>query len=209
MDRQSLIHRQVLGILGIVLPFACLFFGYIDPNTVGLWYGSMSSTYHTNAITAFVGVLIATGIFMITYSGYDWRDKLVNKTAGIMALCIAIFPNSQGGLRANEFIGLFSLPGNVSNSIHMITAIIFFILLAVNILWLFTKGSLKGNKRIRNIVYLICGWGIIVAIAITGIGIAIQLNDMIVWIMEAIMLILFGTAWLVKGQCIKLLNDEN
>jgi len=207
LDRQFLIQRQTLGVLGIILPFACLLFGILDPAATGTWYGSMSATYFTNARDIFVAVLMMTGAFLITYAGYDWRDRLVNISAGILAMGIALFPTSPSGLNVTH-IGLFSLPVPVASILHNICAVIFFGLLALNILWLFTKGDIaKGRKKLRNQVYMACGWGIIGMFIITAIGMYFNFHVMWIWIVEAIMLIFFGIAWLTKGRAIKILND--
>lgn len=207
LNKQFFIHRQTLGVLGIVLPFACLLFGWLDPAATSTWYGSMSATYFTNARDIFVAVLMMTGVFLITYTGYDWRDKLVNISAGILAMGIALFPTSPKGLEVTH-IGLFSLPIPVASMLHNICAIVFFGLLALNILWLFTKGDTSNHKkRERNKIYMICGWGIVGMFAVTAIGVYFNFHVMWIWIVEAIMLVLFGVAWLVKGKAIKLLND--
>jgi len=207
MDKQFLIHRQTIGILGIILPFACLFFGMLDPAATGGWFHSMSATYFTNARDIFVAVLMMAGAFIITYSGYDWKDRLVNISAGIMAFGIALFPTAPSGLEIAK-IGLFSVPVGISAVLHTICAVLFFGLLALNILWLFTKGeSGTPKKKLRNLIYMICGWGIVGSFALTAIGLIFNFHDMWIWIMEAVMLILFGGAWLTKGKAIKILND--
>jgi len=209
MDKQFLIQRQSLGALGLFLPFLCLLFGFLDPQASGTWAQSMSMTYWTNARDVFTAVLIMCGAFLITYSGYDWRDKLVNITAGVTAIGVALFPTApETYLSPATYIGTFSCPANISNILHSVFALIFFACLALNILWLFTKGeSGTPKKKLRNIIYKICGWGIVASFIICAPGIYFNWHFMMIWILEAFLLVFFGVAWLVKGRAIKLLND--
>jgi hypothetical protein len=93
------------------------------------------------------------------------------------------------------------LPVIVSGWIHNISAIIFFGLLAYNVLFLFTKscGEMTKNKKIRNLIYKICGIGMIVALlAIVFVSIfGIYAGT---WAVEAVALFFFGIAFLTKAD---------
>lgn len=201
MNKETFIHRVAIGALGMVLPVACLLFGYFGRNNYHLWYETMSATYYTPAITMFVGVLFCAGLFLSTYVGYDWRDKLINILSGIFAIGIAVFPC---GATNDEIVGMFSLPVKVSQVIHIICAGLFFALLAVNILWLFrqTSGELTDRKKLRNKIYLICGIGILSAILVMGLNSIFGWFGFLGWICEFFMLEFFGIAWIIKSNAI-------
>ncbi|MDR0676451.1 MAG: hypothetical protein LBF97_05380 [Elusimicrobiota bacterium] len=208
MTKETYLHRQTLGVLGILLPILCLIFGYFGKNNYPLWYETMSSTYYTPAITAFVGILIASGIFLCTYIGYNEKlDRIINILSGIFAIGIAIFPCNATD---EKYVGLFSLPTNISQIFHIVCAGAFFTLLAFNIIFLFRKqkNEVTKQKQLRNKIYLICGIGIISSLIIFALNNIFNWFGFLGWICELFMLLFFGFAWIVKGEAIPLLNDK-
>lgn len=111
---------------------------------------SISATYFVaRCITPFMIILGSASILLISYKGYDWKDDLVLTSSGIAGLCICLFPcipnehlNSIEGLLG----GTFGIPAAASNTIHFISAIVFFALLAYNSIFLFTKSSGEMTK---------------------------------------------------------------
>lgn len=73
-DQSSNAHRQLIGLLGLMLPPLVYLIAGLRP-TQGLpsWQllSSISAYYYTGAVAAFVGILIALAVFLFTYSGYD------------------------------------------------------------------------------------------------------------------------------------------
>ena len=77
-------------------------------------------------------------------------------------------------------------------------------------MFLFTKtkqtGDVKGNKRIRNRIYIICGVVIVVSISgIALIGIIPSWYRAVahlkpIFVLETIALLAFGYSWLIKGE---------
>ena len=86
-----------------------------------------------------------------------------------------------------------------SSAIHNFSAIAFFCLLSYNCLFLFTKssGKMTRNKKIRNIIYRVCGCGMIISMASV-----VSLGSVYggIWFVEAIALVLFGIAYLTKAD---------
>ena len=84
---------------------------------------------------------------------------------------------------------------------HNISAVIFFGLLSYNVLFLFTKssGEMAANKKKRNLIYRICGIGMIVAlVAIVPVSIfEIYAGT---WAIETAALFFFGIAFLTKAD---------
>lgn len=96
-----------------------------------------------------------------------------------------------------------------SHIIHTVCAALFFMLLSFNSLFLFTRsGAVQTpRKKIRNIIYKICGWGMLgleIVFLITRIAKAPGYSVMI---LEILLLSLFGFSWLVKGEAFPFLND--
>jgi hypothetical protein len=140
-------------------------------------------------------ILGSAGLLLVCYRGYTWVDDLINTLTGIFGLGICLFPTSGG----EGNIGTFQLPQSISSMIHNICAIGFFGLLAINVLFLFTKssGEKTRNKRIRNGIYTCCGTGMVIAMAAL-----IFLGEIWagVWAVEAVALMFFGIAFLTKAD---------
>ena len=86
-----------------------------------------------------------------------------------------------------------------SSAIHNFSAAAFFCLLSYNCLFLFTKSSgiVTKNKKIRNVIYRVCGIGMIISmISIISLG-SIYGGT---WFIEAIALMFFGIAYLTKAD---------
>lgn len=189
--------RKTLGWLGMLLPWIVAVLYSIE---LKFFPQSISATYFADTcITPFMIILGAAGLLLLTYNGYDKQDRIVCSIAGAMALMVCLFPCSATDA-AN--VGTFMLPTNISGWIHNISAVIFFALLAYNSFFLFTKGAgeLTPNKKKRNIIFRVCGIGMLASFVLL---IPFLLLDVRVgmWIVEAIALIFFGISWLTKSQC--------
>lgn len=203
--------RKIIGFLGILLPFLCvvgsLRFAHIEMQN------SISMYYYSNMRDVFVGILICVSLFLITYQGYETIDNVITNITGIMGAGIALFP--CGNPAYGELVGIFMLPNSTTNWFHLSSAASFFILLAVNSIWLFTKSDKpvrrRSKKYYRNIVYRLCG---IIILACVGVLIPVMIfcsadfmnKTYIILALEIIMLFSFGISWLVKGGT--LLKDE-
>jgi hypothetical protein len=201
--------RQTLGVLGILLPWIDLFcgtvFGRGNPLRLN---NSISSTYYANSGIVFTGIMAATGLFLITYRGYDLGDRITCTISGIFGLTLAIFPNKTCGARVWN---LFMLPMKITNIVHNISAVIFFLSLIYMIVFRFTKGEKDTKdkevkkdpkKRRRNTIYRICGGGMALSFLVfivCKLLLNIAPGNMLFY-SEAAALFFFGAAWLVKGK---------
>jgi hypothetical protein len=195
--------RRLIGFLAFLLPIGCLFGGLAFSGLP--IQSSISYYYHTPMQDLLVGILVGVGFFLISYYGYDFQDRLVNSLSGITAMLIAFNPC----LGPQDPVGMFQIPAQVSNIIHLISAGSFFFLLAYNSYFLFTKPeglTLTLNKIKRNTLYRVVGIIIIscmVLLGILNIFFAPLLNVLpLVFTLETIMLFSFGVSWLVKGETI-------
>ena len=201
--------RNLCGLLGIILPWLALFSaGIARPHPSEDWWWSISATYYQSP--ALVGVLVPACIVLITYIGYNTWDNVITSLSGIFGLCIVLFPCSVSWIESGTPVGFFQVPMHISNIIHTVCAALFFILIACNSIFLFTKssGNMTDRKRIRNLIYRICGIGMLVTEVIFAIIILCGLPKYCIMITEILLLHLFGIAWLVKGEAFPFLNDK-
>jgi hypothetical protein len=200
--------RTSLGILGIILPIVVILLGLLKEQSTPDWYYSISASFYTNAGTVFTGLMVAVGLFLMCYQGYNLLDRIINIFSGIFAVCIAFFPMAHPLYTST---GIFNLPINVSEILHVASAGLFFILLGYNIIFLFTKSGDKitDKKIVRNRIYTICGGAIWAVIALEIVFTVTGFNSKypVTMINEAVMLWCFGFAWLIKGESIKHFND--
>jgi len=197
--------RKFVGLIGILLPFALVIIHTLLAHQAVL-LGSISGYYYTDVRGVLVGSLCAIGVFLFAYRGYyEWDDKLTN-AAGIFAIGVALFPTApvNPSPRARD-IGY----------VHLACAGLLFAALAVIALWQFTKTDPvkepTAQKKKRNLVYRICGTVIALCLVLVPIeslviGAPIQRFKPLFWL-EAVAVIAFGIAWLVKGE--GLLKDQN
>lgn len=198
--------RALLGWLGMALPWIVLIqsyiFGYGFPD-------SISSTYYlAPTITPFMIILGSAGILLISYKGYNKQDDIICTIAGIFGLFICLFPCETEELIEHWqnidiplIVGTFQLPQNISSIIHNISAIVFFVLLAYNSYFLFTKssGEMTEKKKKRNIIYKVCGIGMVASFVFL-IPVSIFKLWGGIWVIEAVALTFFGISWLTKSD---------
>ena len=184
--------RRAVGWVGILLPFVLML-----GNTIlfgGPFPGqSISLYYHTPMRDVFVGGLCAVALFLFFYAGYDRRDNISGNLAGLFALLVAWFPASETGT------------GGIVNTIHFISAALFFITLSIFSLFLFTRkdDNPTPEKLKRNVIYVACGVVMLVFLVammlwflFAGSG---NSNSVFIFWAETIALIVFGISWLIKG----------
>ena len=189
--------RCFVGWLAILLPWIVvvisLAFGYRFPDSISETY------YRAECITPFIIILGSASILLMYYDGYDKVDDILNTIAGILGLCICLFPCWKGGT--------FRLPAEVCSVIHNVSAISFFIILSYVSLFQFTKssGEMTKQKKIRNIIYRICGIGMIASFLLLLLPNTVTFK---IWLVEAIALLFFGISWLTKSSAYKWLAAD-
>lgn len=210
--------RQLIGWLGILLPAALLAGNFFIRHCTAV-QGSISHYYYTITGQWLVGILFAVAMFLISYNGYTRADNIATSVAGFAAVLIAVFPTNMQHLvpqpmQADACL-LFTLPEhNLRNAVHYAGAAIFFLTLAFNAIFLFTKssGPKTSEKKTRNKLFIACG--IIMLLALVLIALygffgtrfsALEKAHPVFWL-EWLALAAFGLSWLVKGQLI--LKDE-
>jgi hypothetical protein len=194
MDINTKRLRCTLGWLAMLLPWLSVILSMVFGHTS--WPDSISITYYQfqTACPALMIILGSASILLFAYKGYEKKDDILNTIAGVFGLLILLFPTIHEDYPVS---GIFNLPSSVNTVIHLVSAVIFFGLLSINSLFLFTKssGEMTKNKKIRNIIYRVCGIGMIASFALLLLPIYWA-----VWLTEAIALLFFGISWLTKAD---------
>lgn len=163
---------------------------------IGYFPSSISATWYTNACTVFMIILGSASFLLISYKGYDLIDDILLTCSGIAGLGICLFPCAVSD--SEQMVGTFLIDKWTSNTIHCVCAFIFFGLLAYNSIFLFTKsdGEITKKKKARNIIFIVCGIGMIASFAI----LLLPYFHIQVWLMETIALFFFGISFLTKAN---------
>ena len=192
--------RCFVGWLAILLPWiVALLLWQIPP--------SISDTYYTfEAGPVFMIILGSASILLMYYDGYDKTDDILNTITGILGLGICIFSCAPKWLDL-AYVGTFQLPAGISDLVHTIVAISFFVMLAYISFFQFTKtsGEMTKQKKIRNIIYRVCAIGMVASFLI------MLLPDFYIkiWLTEACALFFFGISWLTKADVYKFLAADH
>lgn len=196
-------HRQLIGYIGLVLPFLLIFIALTrDGSERWASLESISAYYYTGAVAAFVGMLVALALFLFTYRGYankyNWADRWAAKTAAGASLVVAFFPT-----KAPVGVPALAWWTPKTGVLHHAAAIVLFTMFAMFALWLFrltADGEQPvADKRSRNRFYLFCGIVIVTCIVWAGFN---GLNGRAIFWQESIALISFALSWLVKGYAL-------
>lgn len=191
MDINTTRLRCLLGWLAILLSWIVVIFAGIFPK-------SISATWYTQACTPFMIILGSASILLISYKGYEKFDDILTTITGLFGFGICLFPT-----KPVEGLGIklplpFPISYQASNIIHVACAIVFFVLLAYNSFFLFTKsnGKITKEKEKRNIIFRICAIGMLASFSL------MLLPEFYIqtWLMEMFALTFFGVSWLTKAN---------
>lgn len=224
--------RKIVGWIGSLLPIALIVGGLLSV-TASL-PESMSGYYYTQMRNVFVGALCALGIFLVGYAGYDDLDRWITNVAGVGAIGVAFLPTKPPACAVGSRIcsppsvAHLSVSQQFVGDVHLFFAAVTFIALGVmalrfakseetpagqvNIVWLrhelgFAKprdDRRSRRKRIRNIVYRVCGITILSCVVLAGLSHVVPMPVGTRWPLlfsfEALAVFAFGLSWFVKGQ---------
>ncbi|RZQ63039.1 DUF998 domain-containing protein [Amycolatopsis suaedae] len=201
--RSYLFLRRAIGVIGLALP-AVLIVGKLLLQG-GPLLNSISGYHHSVMGGVFVGSMCAVGTFLFSYRGYDRTDDICGNVAAVAAIGLALFPTTPSGSTdgTERLIGL----------VHLAFAAVFFVMLAVFCLFLFTKsdGTAPSPQKLRrNRVYRACGVAMMVCLLLIVFQ-NVLFDDVldamkpVLWL-ESAAILAFGVAWWVKGAV--LLRDR-
>lgn len=196
--------RIMIGVLGMLLPWLVALITLSFPQSISITY------YSLYAVGTFMVVLGSAGILLINYKGYDKTDDITATIAGIFGLLICLFPMTYLP-DPNMKTGILHLVSSTSNIFHCISAFGFFGTLAFMSFFLFTKtaGNMTKQKKIKNIIYKVCGVGMLASFLLMLLNLipGVSIYNL-TWIVEAIALFFFGLSWIVKSDAFPFLQDK-
>lgn len=197
--------RRAVGWIGILLPFLLIGYSLIFQEP---FEKSISHYYYTDMQDVFVGALCVIGFMLFSYKGHERRDDIVGDVACVFAVGVALVPTGPG----DEMC-----PDKVSYCVHGVFAAFLFLTLAYFSLVLFTKTDSSKTpsrrKLRRNAFYKAFGYTMLSCILLVPLASYLLPKNIIdaihpvLWL-EAIAIIAFSSSWLIKGEEIKILNDE-
>jgi hypothetical protein len=203
-DLSSHAHRQLIGIIGLLLPpMLWLIAAWRPLEGSNRWdlLGSVSAYYYTGAVSVFSGALFALAVFLFSYNGYrnehHRRDRIAAIIAGIAAILVAFFPTEVP--EGFEMLPWWTQPMKI---IHYSAAAALLCSFVFYCLFQFPRSNLKieefpRDKQIRNGIYYLCGAAIV--ICLLWAAIAAIMEAPIFWA-ETGALEFFAISWLVKGR---------
>lgn len=217
--------RKLLGILGILLPLILPAINNFELQP------SISHFYYTPASSVFTGFLISFSLFLFCYPGRVGdrvfiSDNWLTNIAGFGALLTALIPTAyNGGLPCSlplEDTSLWmslkklDLPilhnHEFTSGIHLVSAGIFLLCMAVMSFWRFTLGKIS---RLQLWFFKFCGImtaAPVLIIATKKIWSTLSGAENTPWFenevywLECISVLFFGIAWLVKGKFLRILG---
>ena len=208
-----LLLRQLIGVLGIMLPFALIFGNHWLGNESWL-QPSISHYFYSYMHFAFVGVLFILGAVLISYREKEYKlANRVSNFAGFFAFCVAVFPTKIDGFNDDAYI-ITSEWEKWFNWLHFGSAFLLFSCFAIFCFVIFQKSDknissseFDKKKILRNKIYTACGWGIVFSIVMIG-GCSLFKDDAeqnkfieySTFIFETTALLCFGNSWLLKGS---------
>ncbi len=212
--------RTIIGALGIALPIMLLIGEiFLDDATIGK-RGSLSAYYHSGMRDAFVIVLAAVGILLISYKIAERNfDFWVTCIAGIVAIGVAIVPTQRpAGIQTVLTPLQRKLTEATAEQIHFGCAAVFIFLL----MWIcfdFARRELdpahhldahnpRRSAEFWHRFHRLMGWLIAAAIGFiilmwllekSGVDKEAFLIKQKLFIGESVAAVAFGVSWLAEG----------
>lgn len=223
--RSYITLRQTVGWIGILLPISLLMYSLFAANQTHIPQPSVSLYYHTPMRDTFVGALCAVGLFMFYYTGYSSVDNWTGNAAGVGAIVTAFCYTEPIGATHMEWYNIV----HWASAGLLFLSFVFFALVLFPIRvngFVYKRGKEpdtfvvgavkeKKSKRLRRKLYYLCGVGILLCIVgiITYAVIKVQnggsmRETALIYTLEAVMLVLFGLSWIVKGRFL-IFDDKN
>jgi len=208
--------RNFIGFSGMFLPILLILATKTSPGDLPI-ESSISDYYYTSSGDILVSVLCAMGAFLFTYRGYSTKENILSTIASVCGIGVAFSPTATKYLRDSFSVHTFlpDVPKIMGIERHLIFAGIFFITLSLISLICFPltdapqeKKLKRTQKQKRNIVYKICGWIMLICVAIMVIYIVTNKFSSLfddfpfIFTMETIAIEAFAVSWLTKGETI-------
>ena len=199
-------QRRIMRLLGLCLflvPFFSLFaVGRIDETI------EMPSVFHTRIFSSvYACFMFGSAILFIAYRGYALIDDLVSTAGGIFVFLLVAFPSVSG--EGQDRVGFLQVPLEPSFFVHCIAMCLWLLCGCFLFNCCFTRmdGKPTRRKRMRNALYVACGYASIIFFMLRSAASAFGTPDYHVMLfLEILGYVVIGLGWLVKGGM--LLRDK-
>jgi hypothetical protein len=201
-----LLLRKAIGWIGTLLPVV-LIAGDAAFSSAPL-PGSLSDYYYTPMRNVLVGSLCVLGVFLVAYDVGVLADRWITNVAGAGVLGVAFLPGSPE-------IPHLTTSQRVVGDLHLVVASVAFVALAVT-MWRFARADSNGPdaqppSRGAVTFYRVSS-GVMLGFVIASGGAvllpaSVKAATLAIFVFEALAIMTFGIAWLVKGKALRpLLN---
>ena len=201
--------RRAIGILGVLMPAAVWFIGYLDHLDPQV-YDTISSHYYSRARDVFVGIMALIGVLVFFYHSPIRWENTVARITGIAGVFIGILPmDPTGKMRGYMDHTLFE-------HLHRYPVIAFFAGGLYLVAFSFRRTTtiqehdhqkievtspFPGVKKSRrNHWYTACAAVMTVSLALLITALLNGWTGAPKYVPESLAIISFAVAWLVKGQ---------
>lgn len=193
--------RRVIATIAIALPIVLIGAATIDGDPIR---ASISAYYYSRFGAYFVGSMCALGVVFTSYHHHPRPayvvDNVMSNIGGVLAVVVALVPTSS---TPNPSGGSL-----VAEVVHLASALALFLILAYLSYFRFTlpRGSddtsmsTSPTKQRENRVHRVCGWVIVIGLAVMAVANVAHAANWVPLLAESIAVIAFGVSWLVKSM---------
>ena len=205
--RSFLWMRVGIGVLGVLLPLWLVFADRVAFDGSPFPRGSLSAYYYSGMRDVFVGILSATGVFLITYKISERNlDNLATLVAGVSAAFVPLFPTGRPSHSLIALTPLQDLLGETAVKwIHFVASALFIGSLAV-VTYYF--GVREGKRPRRPATrsptfwrwfHWVCAVFMVLAMIWIVVTLSVGWPPRALLIGEWVSAWAFGASWLMKG----------
>jgi hypothetical protein len=196
------LHERSIGFLLLVLPLMVYAVAAVRPTT-GLesTLDSLGAYYYSSASALYAGGHFALGVLLFSYRGPRPGHRLTAAICGAAACLVALFPTSAPTPALKPFWWTPAI-----GHLHYLASATFMVSSCLFPMFLFQEipnppATIRSRRRI---IVQVCGFATLACIA--GIGVLSYLGREVL-VSEALVFILLGLAWLVKGRADELVRE--
>lgn len=194
-------HRLAIGLMGIAMPLILIVGEHVlfSRDVVDFPRASLSAYYYSGLRDVFVGTLVATGVFLITFhlTRAD-TDNVITVVSGVAALAVAFDPTGpERGEVAPPWARLVGV--HTTQVIHSVSACVFIAGLAL----MSARFALHTGRRALSWLHIACSVLMVAAAAAALIAGAAGVQHVGrfsgLLLVELVCTYAFGVSWLLRG----------
>ena len=201
--RAYLSLRFAIGVAGILLPVVLLIGDFWLSGSPSA-RGSLSAYYHSGMRDVFVGTLVVTGAFLVTYRVVNHRPtNVITTVAGVACIGVAFFPTE--GEAGDPLTPLQAWLGEGAvGAVHFVSAAVFIGLLGVISIYFAREAKAKDPTSRWVAYHYACAAAIYAASAYVVVTKSTGAGDRYsLLIGETVAVLAFGASWLSKGLALR------